>query len=346
MRPTQAPAPRTPRRRPAWGLSLAALAALAPARARADRSPLDPNLIYNYGENETARSAAMGGALRAMGYGTSSLFLNPAAVPEARLYHIEAQGQVTPETGRNVYGGSIVDSTTSRLAGGFSFHGGFMDRSGGIDRTFIDMRLALAFPVTERFLIGLGGRYLKVTQSGLGPFGQSEVSGGLITDSTVTPPGRAAMVNSVTFDAGLVVKASDSIYIAAVGQNLTYPKNGLLPTIVGGGIGYGGEALSIEVDGVADLNSWEKPTARIGVGAEYVVASTVPIRAGYRYDQGAKLSTVSVGTGYVGPIFSLQAAVKRSISSPGATTVVFSFAYHLDSSGIARPTAPTMEVAQ
>jgi hypothetical protein len=317
-----------------------------PARARADKSPLDPNLIYNYGENETARSAGMGGALRAMGYGTTALFENPAALAEARLYHIEALGQITPETGRNVYGGSIVDSTTSRLAGGFSLHGGFMDRSGGIDRSLLDMRLALAFPITDRFLIGLGGRYLKVTQSGLGPFGLSAVSGGLITDSTTSPPGRSALVNTVTLDAGLVVKATDSIYIAAIGQNLTYPKNGLLPTIVGGGIGYGGDALSVEVDGIADLNSWDKPTARIGVGAEYVVAGLVPIRAGYRYDQGAKLSTVSLGAGYVGPIFSIQAAVKRSISNPGSTMMVFSIAYHLDSSGLTKPSAPSMEVAQ
>ncbi|MFT3766552.1 MAG: hypothetical protein QM820_13715 [Minicystis sp.] len=324
----------------------AGLSLLAPSRAAAQGSPLAPPVIYNYGENETARSAAMGGALRAMGTGTTGVFLNPAAIPETRLYHIEASAQVTPETDRQVYGGTIVDSTTSRLCGSFSFLGGWNDW-GGIDRSFLDMRLALAFPITDRFIIGLGGRYLKLTQSGLGPFGFSPVSGGLVdSNSTTTPRGRQPMVNAVTWDAGIVVRPTDSIYIAAVGQNLTYTKNGLLPLTVGGGIGYGSETFSIEADGIADIGSWDKPTARVGVGAEYVVSGMVPIRAGYRFDQGGKLHTVSLGTGYIHPVFSIEAAVKRTISNPGETSMVFSLAYHLDSSGVTKPTQPSAEVAQ
>lgn len=316
----------------------------APTVASA-QSQLEPSVIYNYGENETPRSTAMGGALRAMGAGTTGMFLNPAAIPLSRLYHIQALAQGTPETGRQVYGGTVVDTVTSRLGGGFSFVGGFMDPK-GIDRSFLDMRLDLAFPITERFIIGLGGRYLKLTQSGVGAFGSSPFSGGLLdTGSTSLPPGRTAMVNTVTLDAGIVVRPTDQIFIAAVGQNLTYPRNGILPTTVGGGLGFGGETFSIEVDGIADLNSWDKPTARFGLGGEYVVASVVPIRAGYRFDQGAKLHTVSLGTGYVGPIFSIEGAVKRTISNPGATTMVFSIAYHLDSSGLTRaPSQPSGEV--
>src|SRR5512140_2901551 len=94
--------------------------ALAPDRALADPSPLDPALISNYGEGETARSAAMGGALRALGSGTSAVFLNPAAMSEARVYHIDALTSFTPETRRWIVGGTVVDSVTSRLAGSFS----------------------------------------------------------------------------------------------------------------------------------------------------------------------------------------------------------------------------------
>lgn len=315
-------------------------------RLAAAQSPLDPSVIYNYGENETPRSAAMGGALRAMGAGTTGMFLNPAAIPLTRLYHIEALAQGSPETGRQVYGGAIVDTVTSRLGGGFSFVGGFMDPK-GIDRSFLDMRLDLAFPITERFIIGLGGRYLKLTQSGVGPFGTSAISGGLLdSGSTTLPPGRTAMVNTVTLDAGIVVRPTDSIFIAAVGQNLTYPRNGLLPTTVGGGFGFGTDMFSIEADGIADLNSWDKPTARVGLGAEYVLATVVPIRAGYRFDQGAKLHTVSLGTGYVGSIFSVEGTVKRTISSPGATTLLLSIAYHLESSGLTRSTTPTTDPTQ
>lgn len=326
----------------------AGLSLLAPASASA-QTPLDPSVAYNYGENETPRSAAMGGALRAMGTGTTALFLNPATLPEARLYHVEAIGQVTPETNRQVYGGTVVDSVTSRLAGSFSFVGGWVDKA-GLNRNFLDMRLGLAYPITDRLLVGLTGRYFKLSQSGLGPLGMSAVSGGLPDPSSATPTpgpqGRLAVINNLTFDVGLVAKPTDSIFVAAVGQNLTYPKNGLMPTTVGGGLGYANEVFSIEADGIADLNSWDKPTARVGAGAEYLVAGVVPIRAGYRFDQGAKLNTVSLGSGYIGTFFSIEAAVKRTISSPGATTMVFSVAYFLESSGLTHAAAPTPEVAQ
>lgn len=323
-------------------LALAGPALLAPRPAAADASPLDPNIVYNYGENETPRSAAMGGALRAMGSGTTAVFLNPAALPEVRLYHIQALAQVTPETGRQVYGGTIVDSVTSRLAGSFSILGGFMDPS-GIDRSFLDMRLGLAFAIGDKFMLGFGGRYLKVSQSGLGPFGLSQVSGGLIDAGADReagkPPDRVALMNTLTWDAGIVVRPTESLFIAAVGQNLTWTKSGLMPLTIGGGIGYSGGGFSIEGDGIADITSWSKPTARLGLGAEYVVASVIPIRAGYKFDQGAKLHTLSLGTGYVGPIFSIEGTVKRTISDPGETMMIFSIAYHLESSGLTKATS-------
>jgi hypothetical protein len=334
----------------AVGLSLLVL--LAPGRAAA-QSPLAPQVINNQAEEETPRSAAMGGAMRAMGAGTTALFLNPATLPETRVYHIEALTEVTPETRRWVLGGAVVDSVTSRLVGGFAFSGTpiAMDPN-GIDRSFLDARLALAFPISEHFLIGLLGHYLRVTQSGLGPFGFSQVSGGLLSGDGNYPPGRTAMVNSLTFDAGIVVRPTDNLYIAALGQNLTYPKNSLLPTTVGGGIGYGGTAFSIELDGIADLNSWGKPTARLGAGAEYLAGGVVPIRAGFRFDEGAKISetaspagfsTLSLGLGYVSTAFSIEAAVKRTLSNPGATSVVFSAAYFLESSGMTHATGPNQD---
>ena len=66
----------------------------------------------------------------------------------------------------------------------------------------------------------------------------SAVAGGLI-DKTSSPTTRFAFLNTFTFDVGLTVRAADGLYIAALGQNLSYPNNGLLPTMVGGGIGYG-----------------------------------------------------------------------------------------------------------
>ena len=160
-----------------------------------------------------------------------------------------------------------------------------------------------------------------------------------------TPASRFPLVNTFTFDVGLVAKPSDSLYIGLIGQNLTYANNGLMPLLVGGGVGYGAEGFSIEADGVADISSYSlpgalKPTARVMGGAEYLIGGVVPVRGGYRYDQGAKLSTVSLGSGYVGTSFAVEGSVKRTVSSPGATTIFLNVAYYLESTGLTRPATP------
>jgi opacity protein-like surface antigen len=325
------------------GASAAALAGallLGAAPAAAEPDPFHPDtlptqLLYNYGENETTRSGAMGGALRALGSGTSALFVNPAAMTMTRVYHLEVQAQFSPEAGRQIYSGNVVDSVTARLAGAGSFSAGFVDPN-ATHRSLMDARAGLAFPVSDRFSIGVGGRWLKLNQEPLSaPFAIDGISGGL-----GDPPGgrgsRFAFVNALTFDVGVTARLGDYVYLAAVGQNLTYPNNALLPTTVGGGLGFANANLSIEADGIADLTSWGKPTARFMGGGEYLVADHVPIRLGYRFDQGAKLHTVSAGLGYISPQFSIEGTVKRSLSQPGLTTMIFSVAYFLESSGLTR----------
>lgn len=329
--------------RAAFGASAAALAGallLGSAPAAADPNPFIPEklptaVLYNYGENETTRSGAMGGALRALGNGTSALFLNPATMTTSRVYHIEAQAQLSPEAGRQLYTANVVDSVTGRLAGAASITGGFVDPN-ATHRSLLDARVGFAFPVSDRFSIGVGGRWLKLNQEAItAPFALDSLSGGLADPASGTTS-RFAFVNALTFDVGVTMRLGDNIYLAAVGQNLTYPNNALLPTTVGGGLGYGDANLSIEADGIADLTSWGKPTARLGVGGEYLVADHVPIRLGYRFDQGAKLHTLSAGLGYIAPEFSIEGTVKRSLSDPGVTTMIFSVAYFLESSGLTR----------
>jgi hypothetical protein len=312
---------------------------------------LPPQVIYNYGDNETPRSAAMGGALRALGNGTAAVYLNPATMAEARVYHVGALIQGAPQTGRVIGASTIVDSVTGRLAGGVSFAGGIIDGK-GLGRSLVDTRVALAYPLSDRIFLGLGGRYIKISQTTLDtPFAHAVRDGkGVINDSSSDKvagglynekhDGRDSFINALTFDAGLTLKLGDSVYLAAVGQNLTYPNNGLLPTTVGGGIGIGTPSFSIEADGLADLSSWSRPLeplkakARLMLGGEYLLADHVPIRLGYAFDQGAKLHTLSAGGGYVGTEFAIEASLKQTLSSPGATTLLLSLEYFFEASGL------------
>ncbi|WP_437297064.1 hypothetical protein [Sorangium sp. So ce426] len=319
------------------------MASAAGPAAAADELP--PQLAYAYGENETPRAAAFGGALRALGNGTSAVFLNPSAMVETRVYHLQALFQGSPEAGRHAYGGVVVDSVTGKLAGALSFVGGFVDMDdGGIKRSYLDVRAGLAYPLTERVFVGLTGRYAKITQDGTlleGGLGDSSVSGGLRAWDNGKLVGRHSFVDEFTFDAALTVKATDSLYIAAVGQNLTYPDNGLLPTTVGGGIGLGTADFSIEVDGLADLNSYRDTTFRLMAGGEYLVADHFPLRAGYRFDQGADQHALSFGLAYVGTQFAVEGTVRRALAGGGPTTFVVGLAYHLESSGLTRGSSDT-----
>lgn len=314
-----------------WCAGVLTLAAvlIVPQRATA-QSSLPAPLRTNLGENETARSAAFGGAMRAWGWGTTAMFLNPANLAEERAYHLEGVVQLTPEAARQAYGAVIMDSITNKLAGGVAVVGSFVDPD-GIDRTTLDVRVGLSYPISDRFLLGLAGRYIRATQLGTGPLGNSKLSGGLMDVE-----GRFPFVSTATFDAGLTVKVTEGLAISVLGTSLTYPNNGVLPTTVGGGIGYSGSGFTIEVDGLADLTTWGKPTARVMAGAEYVIRESFPLRAGYRFDQGADQHSLSAGIGYVTREFSVEASVRRALDEQGPTSVVLGLAYFLESSGLVK----------
>src|SRR5258708_33603676 len=92
-----------------------------------------PEQAYDLGDTPNARAVGMGGALDALGVSTTALFLNPANMALARVYHIEAIGAFSPEAQRVTAGGAVVDSVlnTSRVAGGIGGAGARNDPSRG-----------------------------------------------------------------------------------------------------------------------------------------------------------------------------------------------------------------------
>ena len=81
-------------------------------------------------------------------------------------------------------------------------------------------------------------------------------------------------------------------------------------------------------------------TVRAMVGFELVVAETYPLRAGYRYDEGAATHSLSLGAGYVDRSFAAELAVRREVigdrvsEGNAATAIVLGFRYHLESTGL------------
>lgn len=286
-----------------------------------------PEVGWDYGDIDTGRSAALSGAQRAFSSSYGAMFSNPANMVSSRVYHVGALASIWPEAKRQTFGAAIVDSSTSstRLAGGVAALWTVQDHN-GVDRLASDLRLSLALPFSEQFRAGVTGRYLSLRQNGDGPLGPSLASGGLHDQS---------IVRGLAFDVGATLQPSKSnLALSVVGTGLNGGGNGFQPSAVGGGIGWGSQSFTIEGDASADFNTWDRTTTRYMLGAELLLAEAYPIRAGYRYDTGLSAHAASVGVGYISQVFSLEIGARHSFGDYSTTALVFSFAYHVESSGV------------
>ncbi len=290
-----------------------------------------PEQAYDLGDTPNARAVGMGGALDALGVSTTALFLNPANMALARVYHIEAIGAFSPEAQRVTAGGAVVDSVlnTSRVAGGIGGTWSQIDPS-GLHRTWADVRAALALPLGDFVALGASARWLHVDQSvASGPFGPS-----LASDGTRNDP----IFNSLTVAAGATLSVADGLRIAVSGDNLTNPGTALAPTLGRAGIGYSTSTFSIEGDGLLDFTTWGGVRERVMAGAEFFVAERYALRAGWRYDAGEQVNAGSIGFGYIDPKWSIEVGLRRDmIGDHGQTLGVIGLRYFYDALGLGSP---------
>jgi hypothetical protein len=293
---------------------------------RADPSKLPPEVGYNYNEIETGRVTAKNGADRALGNSVSALFTNPANMATSRVYHAAALVQIWPEASRQSYGVAAVDSvgSSSRIAGGLGATWTRQDPD-GVDRTASDLRFAFAYPLSDRLFVGAGGRFMWLTENGQGPLKPSLASSGLSGDR---------IVKNFAFDLGLTLKAGEGFSFALVGNNLNGAGSGFQPLSLGGGIGFGKDQFGIEADVVTDLATYNQTRVRAMLGGELMLGDHAVARGGYRYDDGVKSHSGSLGFGYIDKSFSADLGVRRVVVGDIATAVVLSFTYHVESTGL------------
>ena len=293
---------------------------------RAEPSKLAPEVGYNYNQIETGRTAAKNDADRALGSSVSALFENPANMATSRVYHATALLQIWPEASRQSYGIAAVDSvgSSSRVAGGIGATWTRQDPD-GVDRTSSDLRFAFAYPLSDKLFAGAGGRFMWLSENGAGPLRTSLASNGLEGDK---------ILKNFAFDLGLTVRPGGGLSFALVGNNLNGTDAGYQPLTLGGGIGFVKDKFGIEGDLVSDLVTWDKAKMRAMAGAELLLGDHAIVRGGYRYDDGAKSHSGSLGLGYIDKQFSADIGVRRILSGDAATAVVLSFTYHVESSGL------------
>lgn len=290
-----------------------AIASFSPGIAFADPAVTSIEQGYELGEIQHPRSVGMGNAQQVFGGSTTAVFVNPANLPLYRVYHLEGLAAFSPEARRQSYGGAIADSSTSRLAGGFGGTWSQMDPD-GIKRQFTDLRLALAYPLGDRFSLGVTGRFLRATQKvSSGPLGAS-----LASDGTSQDP----IFSAFTFDAGAALQITQNIRAAVSGRNLTAPGTGLAPLAAAGGIGWSNQTVTVEADSLIDFTTFGSARARAMIGAEVLIADRFPLRAGYRYDAGMKTHAGSLGMGYVDRKYSFEIGARRDVVADHPATLI------------------------
>lgn len=316
------------RGRPAASLALACAGAcfFGSTVVHAEPSKLPPEVGYNYNEIETGRIAGKNGADRALGSSVSALFDNPANMAASRVYHAAALLQIWPEASRQTYGVGAVDSvgSSSRIAGGLGATWSRQDPD-GVDRTSSDLRFAFAYPLSDKLFAGAGGRFMWLNQNGAGPLGASYASGGLEGDR---------ILKNFAFDLGLTLKPGGGLAFALVGNNLNGTDTSFQPLTLGSGIGFAKDKFGIEGDVVADFVTWDETKLRAMVGAELLLGEHAIVRGGYRFDDGAKSHSGSLGLGYVDKAFSADLGLRRILVGDAATAIVLTFTYHVESTGL------------
>ncbi|MAQ18001.1 MAG: hypothetical protein CMN30_24790 [Sandaracinus sp.] len=263
---------------------------------------------------ETARGVGMGLGARATAQGTSALAYNAANIGMAQLYHIETMASFVPGDRAWMYGGAIVDSITSKMAAGLSFHGFY----GSGDRALrgYDGRLALGLPLSQKIGLGLSARYINLRSRQENSDGESVGAG----------------VKAFTLDASIRVTPVDGLHIALLGNNLIRTDSPLAPLTLGGGLGYAfGNLFSVSGDILVDLTTFEQAELLFGVGIEYLAGESFPLRVGYRRDQGRVLNQITASVGYVDQQFGMDIALRQDIAyEPGNDTqLLLNIRYHV-----------------
>jgi hypothetical protein len=279
-------------------------------------------IAYNYGEIDTPRSTATGGAMRGLSNSVTALFVNPANMAASRVYHIGAIGQFYPEAGRQSYGGGVVDSvvSSSNIAGGVGGTWNLLDPN-GTGREWVDLRGGLALPIGKVASIGAAGRMFSLTQSGSGPLGPSPASGGL-PDSMI--------VNTFTLDLGATIRPIPELAFAVTGHNLTNTGNGFLPLMGGLGVAYSRPEFGVGVDAVLDSTTYGHSTVRVMAGGEFLVQQFA-FRLGYRFDEGQETHSLAGGLAYIDRKFSVDASIRKTFVGTESTALVFAITMHIES---------------
>lgn len=216
-----------------------------------------------------ARNLAMGGAYMSLGYGAEAVGGNPAALAAYKRYQTEISGAWDVPNGMGLGTFALADSTNA-LAGGISYH---FVTFGGLERRYGHLTtIAAAYSLADWIHLGVSGRHHVLV--------------------------GASNTNSITMNAGLLIRPAQFLSIGISGHNLI---NNFNKDITRYFVASVSSMLFNQLTPIFDLRAdFNQPTPRFAFhgGLEWLIAMTVPVRVGYQHDNIMNHRYISGGIGF------------------------------------------------
>jgi len=231
---------------------------------------------------------AMGGAYESLGYGAEAVGGNPAAISMFKRYTTEAAGSWDIPQGYGYATLAVLDST-GPVAAGISYH---FATFGGADRRWAHLTtLALALPILEFLHIGVAARHHVLV--------------------------GASNTNSISLNAGLAFRPAEWLSIGVSGHNLIPVYNVDITRYFVASVSsllFG--QLTPAFDLTVDFNQAAARLAYHG-GLEWLIANTVPVRAGYEYNGITNHQYLGFGLGYFSSGSGVDLAYRHELGGTG-----------------------------
>lgn len=275
--------------------------------ARADNAT-SSSQSWDLGAVVNPRTLGLAGADLAAGGSTAAALGNPAALTVSRGYELELMGTWMPEAGFAQYGGAVADSVTNRVAGAFAGQWTNFDTA-RLQRSALDLRASMAYPLGDAVSFGVAGRYLRTTDR----LGSGAVGGDAVAKNDEE---RAR----ISFDAGLTLQPVPSFRLGLLARNLFVDPSFDLPRVYAGGIGVSLDGVSIESTALVNMTTPGSPQWRSSTGLEWAASERYALRMGYRFDEERATHAVGFGLAILDRSGALDTGVRRDISGPYPAT--------------------------
>jgi hypothetical protein len=127
-------------------------------------------------------------------------------------------------------------------------------------------------------------------------------------------------------DASLTVTPIPWLRVSGLGYNLIKTHSALAPQMAGGSVSLAPVAsFSVGGDVLFDFTTFKTTKLIAGAGVSYTAGEMVPLRFGYRRDQGRHLNQITAGAGYVKGKIGAEVALRQDIKGRKETYIIFMF---------------------